>query len=248
MKRERFEQILPQERNKLQKHLDDVSQYALENEMKLNKEKTKVMLFNTASQRDFMPEVNVDGKQLEVVEEYKLLGVIISSNLKWEANTEYITKKAFSRLWMLRRLKNLGLKTHSLVKIFITQIRSVLEFGAVTWHSMITKENSRTIERVQKAALAIILGPDYIGYDYALSQTNLQRLDIRRTALSLSFAKKSAKHPLHKNWFCNQNENMKIKTRAAKPTFKPAKARTQRLMKSPIPYLTELLNNDAAKI
>ena len=63
MKRERFEQILPQERNKLQKHLDEVSNYALENEMKLNKEKTKVMLFNTACQRDFMPEISVDGKK-----------------------------------------------------------------------------------------------------------------------------------------------------------------------------------------
>ena len=113
---------------------------------------------------------------------------------------------------------------------------------------MITKENSRTIERVQKAALAIILGPEYIGYDSALLKTNLQRLDIRRTALSLSFAKKSVKHPLHKYWFCNQNENINIKTRATKPTFKPANARTQRLIKSPIPYLTELLNYDAAKI
>ena len=248
MKRERFEQFLPQERNKLQKHLDEVSNYALENEMKLNKEKTKVMLFNTACYRDFMPEVSVDGKYLEVVEEYKLLGVMISSNLKWETNTSYTTKRAFSRLWMLRRLKNLGLNTPSLIKIFATQIRSVLEFGAVTWHSMITKENSRTIERVQKSALAIILGPDYNGYDSALLQTNLQRLDIRQTNLSLSFAKKSAKHPLHSNWFCKQQQdNMKMKTRASKPTFKPAKARTQRLMKSPIPYLTGLLNNDATK-
>ena len=130
--------------------------------MELNKEKTKVTLFNTACQRDFTPEISVDGKNLEVVEEYKLLGEMISSNLKWEANTEYITKRAFSRLWrMLRRLKNLGLNTPSLVKIFTTQIRSVLEFGAVTWHSMITKENSRTIERVQKSALAIIRGPKY---------------------------------------------------------------------------------------
>ena len=207
------------------------------------------MLFNTACYRDFMPEVSVDGKYLEVVEEYKLLGVMISSNLKWETNTSYTTKRAFSRLWMLRRLKNLGLNTPSLIKIFTTQIRSVLEFGAVTWHSMITKENSRAIERVQKSALAIILGPDYNGYDSALLQTNLQRLDIRRTNLSLSFAKKSAKHPLHSNWFCKQQQdNMKMKTRASKPTSKPAKARTKRLMKSPIPYLTGLLNNDATKI
>ena len=96
---------------------------------------------------------------------------------------------------------------------------------------MITKENSRTIERVQKSALAIILSPNYNGYDSALHQTNLQRLDIRRT-ISINIS----------NWFCKQLDNMKMKTRAPKPTFKPAKARTQRLLKFPIPYLTKLLN------
>ena len=62
--------------------------------MKLNKDKTKVMLFNSAKQMTIMPEIAVDGQNLEVVEEFNLLGVIITSDLKWEANTDYITKKA----------------------------------------------------------------------------------------------------------------------------------------------------------
>ena len=90
------------------------------------------MLFNTAKNWDFSPQVQVDGTNLELVEEYKLLGVIISSDLKWDKNTEHITKKAFSRLWLIRRLKNLGLKTESLLKIYKTQVRSLLEYGAVT--------------------------------------------------------------------------------------------------------------------
>ena len=146
MKRERFEQFLPDEKNLVQKQMKEVSKYAIENEMKLNKDKTKVMLFNSARQKDFMPKIEVDGLNLEVVEEFKLLGVMISSDLKWQANTEYITKKAYSRLWMIRRLKNLGLSISSLVKVFTTQIRSVLEFGAVTWHPMLTAENSKALK------------------------------------------------------------------------------------------------------
>ena len=157
--------------------MKEVSKYALENEMKLNKDKTKVMLFNSARQSDFMPNIEVDGQNLDVVEEFKLLGVMISSNLKWQANTDYITKKAFSRLWMIRRLKNLGLNLSSLVKVFTTQVRSVLEFGAVTWHPMLTTANSKSIERVQKAALAIILSPNYKSYVEALALTKLERLD-----------------------------------------------------------------------
>ena len=66
MKRERFEKVLSEDKNLMQKQVKELCQYAVENEMKLNKDKTKVMLFNTANQSDFMPEIEVDGKNLEV--------------------------------------------------------------------------------------------------------------------------------------------------------------------------------------
>ena len=142
---------------------------------------------------------------------------------------------------MLRRLKNLGLNKESLLQVFTMQIRSVLEFGAVVWHSMLTDQNSRAIERVQKSALSVILGPNYLCYENALSQTGLKRLDVRREQLSLTFAKKTAKHPLHSSWFKKQPENEHIHTRSTKPKFAPVQARTQRLKRSPISYLTQLL-------
>ena len=166
----------------MQADINQLCNYANENEMKLNTGKTKTMLFNTAKNWDFLPEIQVDGRNLEVVEEYKLLGVMITSDLKWDTNTEHITKKAFSRLWMIRRLKNLGLKTESLLQIYKTQVRSLLEYGAVTWHSMLTDDNSKSIERVQKSALSIIC------YENAFQKTKLERLDQRQIKLSLSFA------------------------------------------------------------
>ena len=247
MKRDRHEQRLPPEKNQIQTQIDQLCNYANENEMRLNTDKTKAMLFNTAKNWDFLPEIQVDGQNLEVVEEYKLLGMMITSDLKWDTNTEYITKKAFSRLWMIRRLKHLGLKTESLLKTFETQVRSLLEYGAVTWHSMLTEENSKSIERVQKSALSIILGPSYICYKNALEKTKMERLDQRRTKLSLSFAKKAVKHPQHSSWFSLQKTDRQTNTRSVKPLCKPVQARTQRLSKSPIVFLTNLLNDDFAK-
>ena len=143
---------------------------------------------------------------------------------------------------MIRRLKNLGLNRASLLQVFTMQIRSLLEFGAVVWHSMLTDQNSKAIERVQKTALAVILGPCYVCYKNALAQTDLERLDERRAKLSLSFARKAAKHPLHSSWFKMPQENAHMNTRS----IIPAKATTQRLLKSPIPYLTHLLNIDSS--
>ena len=109
------------------------------------------------------------------------------------------------------------------------------------------KENSDAIERVQKTALAIILSPDYRSYDEALEITKLEKLDKRRIALSLNFAKKAIKHPEHSKWFSKQDASTNVQTRAFKPPYKPVQARTNRLLKSPVPYLTQLLNIDATK-
>ena len=75
--------------------------------------------------------------------------------MKWNQNTKYITTKAYSRLWMLRRLKLLGDNNSELVDCFVKQARSVLEYCAVVWHAGLTQKNIVDIERVQKAAVQL---------------------------------------------------------------------------------------------
>ena len=59
--------------------------------MRINAKKSKVILFNKSRKWDFPPEVSFsDNVSLEVVSEMKLVGVVISSDLRWQKNTEYI--------------------------------------------------------------------------------------------------------------------------------------------------------------
>ena len=44
------------------------------------------------------------------VTKVKLVGVIVTDDLKWIKNTEYICDKAMTRIWVLRRMKNIGLE------------------------------------------------------------------------------------------------------------------------------------------
>ena len=75
--------------------------------MILNPKKTKTMIFNTLSNYDVLPIIQTeDGTELDVVEEHKILGHIIRSDLKTISNTEYICKRAFKRMWIIRRLKS----------------------------------------------------------------------------------------------------------------------------------------------
>lgn len=47
----------------------------------------------------------IGNNTVECVITYKLLGIIISNDLKWNEHTDYISKKATKRLYYLRILK-----------------------------------------------------------------------------------------------------------------------------------------------
>ena len=78
----RTKHVLPPENSKVQDHVNKISQYATENEMRINKQKKKIMLFNTAKKRDFTPQIFIDNEIIEVVEEIKLFVVKITTHLK----------------------------------------------------------------------------------------------------------------------------------------------------------------------
>ena len=235
----RTEHVLNKEDSKVNKQLEDLVTYSRENEMKINKEKTKIMLFNTAKKRDFSPIFDIEGEKIEVVEKYKLLGVQITSDLKWNENTLYVTKRGYTKLWILRRLKSHGANESELRDIYCKHIRSILEYGAAVWHSGLTLENKANIERVQKAALTIILGKRYINYENALATLKLDSLSLRREKLCLKFAKKSFKSKKFATWF--QRDENSQNTRRKVNLVKPALARTTRLQKSALPYMTNIL-------
>ena len=78
------------------------------NQMKLNSDKSEVMLFSPCKTLDFSPKIKLSNKELDLVEKTKLLGIMISSDLSWEENTNYIVQRCNKRIWILRRLKRLG--------------------------------------------------------------------------------------------------------------------------------------------
>ena len=136
---ERTKQILPPENNLLQFYLNDTEQFTKDNLMKINPKKSQVMLFNKSRNWDFPPEVSFsDNNLLESVPEMKLVGVVVSSDLRWGKNTQYICDKATQRLWTLKRMKLLNLDEDILLDTYTKEIRSILELAVPVWHSGLT--------------------------------------------------------------------------------------------------------------
>ena len=81
--------------------LDEIVAYTHEHQMKINKDNAKVILFYNAVKNEFHPTLTLDGEtQLEVVDEIKLLGVTVRSDLSWKSNTDSMCQGAYSRLWL----------------------------------------------------------------------------------------------------------------------------------------------------
>ena len=66
---------------------------------------------------------------MEVVDNVTLLGVRLRSEMRWCDNSDYICRKGFARLWMIRGLKGLGASQVELLDIYNKQVRSVLELA-----------------------------------------------------------------------------------------------------------------------
>ena len=94
-------QIIRSEHLKTTKYVNEINDWTEKNLKKLNEKKTHQIIFNFNRDKQFTTEVRLKGEPLEIVEEVKLLGVIITNDLRWYKNTSYLVKKANKKMRML---------------------------------------------------------------------------------------------------------------------------------------------------
>ena len=126
--------------------------------MTVNEKKTKEMLiyFGTKHDTSSVPFITINNKQIERVESFKLLGVVISADLSWKEYIDYMLKKVAKRFYCILYLVRAGIKNEDILIIYCSIIRSVLEYACQVWHPGLTKKQSSDIERVQKRCLRLI--------------------------------------------------------------------------------------------
>ena len=185
--------------------------------------------------------MNINGVNINTLDKTKLLGTVITDNLKWDENTKKIIKKANMRMCLLRKVASFKPPRKDLKLIYIQYVRSILEQSCVVWHSSLTAENREDIERVQKNALRIILKNEYTHYEKALDILNLDSLEERRKSSSLRFAIKGKTNPIITELFKHKEKVHDMELRKTE-MFNVNTANTERYKKSAIPFVQRLLN------
>ena len=169
--------------------LDSLSQWCQESNMRLNPTKCKAMrvTFSKTHPQPLVLEIN--DTTLQEIRELKMLGVTIQCNLKWDSHVSNIVRRASRKLYIIRVMKRYRAPVEDLLTIFTCYVRPNVEYCVPVWHFSITAQQSTSIERIQKRALRLIYGDQYVTYKNALQLSKLETLYDRRDVLCLNYAK-----------------------------------------------------------
>ena len=126
----------------------------------------------------------LNGEPLEVVNSYKYLGFVITSDLSWSSHINYICSKAKKMLGMLYRQFSNHSSEPAMIRLYLTLVRPVLEYGAEVWHPHLIKD-IQALENVQKFALRICSKQWQMSYPDLLNHFKIPTLENRRLFLSL---------------------------------------------------------------
>ena len=199
--------------------MDDLSRQSSSEGFQLNEAKRKELRISFANSNSTFNPILLNGKPLEEVTSAKLLGLNISSDLKWNVHVLELVKKASCRLYFLRQLKRSQVMPAELMLFYITCILSILEYACPVFHRALPGYLSEDLERLQKRAFRII--HPSMSYNQALEFSGLPTLFKRREEISSKLFNEvmaDSGHTLHKrlppknppNYFLRKNREFAL--------------------------------------
>ena len=106
----------------------------------------------------------INGNIIEFCENERDLGVIVSSNFKWDEQHDKILKKTHQMLGFTKRTCHFIKDTRKRRSIYLSLVRSNFEHGSIIWRP-ITETEISDFEKLQKKALKWILKEENMHYD-----------------------------------------------------------------------------------
>ena len=124
--------------------------------VKFNPSKSESLLVSRKSNRNRHPPLILNNVYINEVTHHKHLGIFFSNDGTWHEHINYITSKAWQRIYIIRKLKFL-LDRESLNRAYISFIRPILEYADIVWDNC-TQYEIDLIEKIQIEAARVVTG------------------------------------------------------------------------------------------
>lgn len=164
--------------------VSNASRWCSENDLLLNKNKTKCFIFSRHSTASLLDP------NIEKVSSMRLLGVHVNDKLTWDSHIDYLRVSCSRRLHILRRLRGL-VPREKLHLVYEATIRSLMDYACPVFIGL-TKKQRTVLNTISKRAHKII------NYGY-LNKLSCGSCDLqnRRLSLSVKLWYKIEKNPKH---------------------------------------------------
>ena len=208
--------------------------------MVVNCGKIQLLVISPSNGCTSSTRIVVNGETICSVDEMKLLGFHISSELGVSLHIRNLRARFRGRFWSLIHLRRAGVNGVELFGLYTVFIRPIIEANSVVYHSQLSRSECRDIERLQKQVVKLCFGFT-ISYNEAATAYGFKTLEERREIAVEKFVKKALDTPrFRETWFVRR-QAIDTDLRNRKP-FVEKKARTARYYKSPLLYMQRVAN------
>ncbi len=165
----------PEDREKLQRTLDDLCEWGRTWGIVFNVKKCKVMHlgFNNTCQ-----EYTMDGHVLEVTSEERDIGVIMAKCMKPSTQCANAARTAQTVLSQVTRAFHYR-DRNIFVRLYMQYVRPHLEFASQAW-SPWSESDKAVLEKIQRRAITMVSGLKGTEYEERLKELGLTTLEERR--------------------------------------------------------------------
>ena len=91
-------QYIPAQNLESQTWLDGINEWTVKQKMRINEKKTKNLIFNFTDNYQFSTRLQLKGQNIQIVDQMKILGTVVNSDLTWTDNCMMIIKKVNNRM------------------------------------------------------------------------------------------------------------------------------------------------------
>ena len=183
----------------LQQCLNKLQTWADKNGFKFSKAKTKCMHFCKLRGMHPEPSLHMNNTPIQVVPEFKFLGVIFDQKLTFIQHVRALKKKCQKALNLLKVVahSDWGADRKVLLRLYRSLIRSKLDYGSIVYGSA-RKSYLKALDSIHNQGLRLVLGAFRTSPVKSLyAEANEPSLQLRREKLSLQYILKLKANPLN---------------------------------------------------
>lgn len=195
------------------------------NVLQINAGKTQEMIIDFRRKSPPTTPVNIQGKDIEIVDSYKYLGVHLNNKLDRTTNTDVLYKKGQSRLHLLRRLRSFGVCRTLLRTFYDTVVASALFYAVACWGSGCTDRDRSRIDKLVRRSSSVLGCP----------LESVEVVGEGRMLVKLTSIMNNPHHPLH--------EYVSGLSSSFSQRLKHPRCRKERFHRSFIPTAVRLYNS-----